>query len=344
MKKYINLLEAGLGMIVRAVLSFSLIFTFLILNNTLLMAQNGMDNGLLTAENNSGIHLSDNSMDYPVAVKLPGYINTSKMEEGPLVSPDGNTIFFSQVYHPFGMKGLLSYEEISYSTYDSRANIWTTPVMIGPPLTSNELNSINFIQVSKDTILFAIEYQKDGIIKEGISMSVREDGEFSFPFPVGIDFNSDLKGTPDLFFRHRGKAIVFSGDRNGSFGGKDLYVALLEPGDSIRVRNLGKAINTDADEITPFLAGDNSTLYFASKGHGGFGGFDIFVTHRLDDTWQHWSEPENLGPAINTDKDESYFNLSKNGNYAYFTRQVSGRNSDIFQVPMPVQQQARLNK
>jgi len=62
--------------------------------------------------------------------------------------------------------------------------------------------------------------------------------------------------------------------------------------------NMGSVINTEFEESSPFLANDMKTLYFASKGHNGYGGYDIYVTERLDESWTNWSAPKNLGHAI----------------------------------------------
>ena len=53
--------------------------------------------------------------------------------------------------------------------------------------------------------------------------------------------------------------------------------------------NMGNVIYTEMEESSPFLAADNKTLYFASKGHNGYGGYDIWVTRRLDDSWTNWT-------------------------------------------------------
>ena len=86
----------------------------------------------------------------------------------------------------------------------------------------------------------------------------------------------------------------------------------------------------------PFLAADGKTLFFSSSGYSGFGGDDLYVTRRLDDTWQSWSEPENLGGIINTEMDESFFVIPENGEYAYYSRQVGEEDFDIFRFGLPI--------
>ncbi|MEQ8533025.1 MAG: OmpA family protein, partial [Imperialibacter sp.] len=67
-----------------------------------------------------------------------------------------------------------------------------------------------------------------------------------------------------------------------------------------------------------------------TKGISGYGGADIFVTTRLDDTWQNWSEPENLGAGINTASDDIYFNMPTSGKHAYFSRGDENEDTDIY--------------
>ena len=66
--------------------------------------------------------------------------------------------------------------------------------------------------------------------------------------------------------------------------------------------NLGSKINTEGDEMSPFIHFDGKTLYFASDGRVGMGGFDLFITRLKNDST--WTEPKNLGYPINTYNDE----------------------------------------
>ncbi|HEY3429088.1 MAG TPA: hypothetical protein VGK39_00340, partial [Cyclobacteriaceae bacterium] len=82
------------------------------------------------------------------------------------------------------------------------------------------------------------------------------------------------------------------------------------------------------------LACDNKTLYFASKGHNGYGGYDIFMTTRLDDSLTNWSVPVNLGPAVNGHMDEEFFSITHCGRYAIFTKQMNVHNEDLYKIPV----------
>lgn len=100
-------------------------------------------------------------------------------------------------------------------------------------------------------------------------------------------------------------------------------------------KNLGKNVNTELSEFSPFLHPDGKTLYFSSNGHPGMGGFDIFRSHlQADGTW---SKPENVGYPINTERDDEYFALNASGSRAYIVsnREDTQGRLDIYQIEMP---------
>ncbi|MDH4058419.1 MAG: OmpA family protein, partial [Cyclobacteriaceae bacterium] len=133
------------------------------------------------------------------------------------------------------------------------------------------------------------------------------------------------------------KTLLMSVEREDSQGGRDLYVS-FQKNDSLwsEPLNLGDVINTAGEETAPFLAGDNVTMYFSSDGFSGFGGSDVYMTKRLDDTWTNWSEPENMGPDINTKLNDLFFNIPSTSEYAYYSREVAVDNADVYRVKLPV--------
>ncbi len=127
-------------------------------------------------------------------------------------------------------------------------------------------------------------------------------------------------------------------EREDSKGERDLYVSFMSPDSSwTEPLNLGNVVNTANDESAPFLAADDKTLYFSSNGFSGYGMSDIYASKRLDDTWTNWSDPENLGPEINSPLEDLFFNIPASSDYAYYSRGVSDSNMDIFRVKLPIQ-------
>ena len=111
---------------------------------------------------------------------------------------------------------------------------------------------------------------------------------------------------------------------------EDLYVSLKQgDGSWGKLINLGSTINTNRFEITPFLSADKKKLYFTSNGHDGYGRGDIFVSTRLDDSWQKWTRPLNLGEPINSKDFEGHFMISEK-NDVYFVSDRASEFNDIF--------------
>ncbi len=134
--------------------------------------------------------------------------------------------------------------------------------------------------------------------------------------------------------------MILAIDDGHSHGQRDLYISFYNKatGKWTPPQNLDFPLNSIGDESSPFLDGDGRTLYFASNGHPGFGGYDIFVSFRLDDTWLHWSKPLNLGRVVNTWGNELNFAISAADRNAYFVSDIQTANcrrqSDIYTVKM----------
>lgn len=146
----------------------------------------------------------------------------------------------------------------------------------------------------------------------------------SKPFPfneVGSSINS-------AHLTFDGSAIYFSSDRKGGFGGFDIYVSYFDNGVWSIPQNLGNTVNTEGDDITPFL--HHNELYFASDDHFGLGGFDILRSKVIEGKW---SKPENLGNGINSPADD-YFPVLNAQDELYITsNRLGGRgNNDIYKT------------
>ena len=132
-----------------------------------------------------------------------------------------------------------------------------------------------------------------------------------------------------------GHTLIFSSNRAGGFGGKDLWISYLKQGKWSVPKNMGPAINTRDDDDAPFLHYDGVTLYFSSLGHPGFGGSDIFMSRMGADA--QWSTPENLGSGLNTPEDEFGLYIDAGGKKGYFASDRKGGlgRLDIYQFDVP---------
>ncbi len=143
-----------------------------------------------------------------------------------------------------------------------------------------------------------------------------------------LPFNSPETNLMHPAISPDGSELYFSSNRSGGEGGSDIYfVRKNTRGVWSTIENLGKIVNTSASEGFPYMdrAG---RLYFCSKGHPGYGGFDIFRTER--DATGNWTKPKNLGKPINSPSDDISFSLFVDGNSGLFTSNREGGDDDIY--------------
>jgi len=143
-------------------------------------------------------------------------------------------------------------------------------------------------------------------------------------------------------FSPDGRYLYFVSNRSGGYGGKDIWRSQITDNGFLEPENLGPNINTEDDEMSPFLHPDNLTFYFASSGHVGMGKYDIFISKRTD-VLKEWSLPTNLGYPINTFNTENSLIVANDGKTAYYTSNQSGFGlEDIFVFNLP--ENVRANK
>lgn len=167
-------------------------------------------------------------------------------------------------------------------------------------------------------------------------ISSRANNTYSTPVALGMVNTVAWESQPNI--SSDGKTILFSSDRKGGEGGRDLYMIQNKKGKWSDVQNLGSTINTIGDEQAPFLHPDGRTLYFMSDGHKGLGGQDLFMSKKGKNG--AWQKPINLGSSINTMGDEGALSIDVFGEYAYFSRgtETNGQLvSYIFRFPLPQQ-------
>jgi tetratricopeptide (TPR) repeat protein len=151
-----------------------------------------------------------------------------------------------------------------------------------------------------------------------IHYSVKEGKAYKKPEKLSEIINSPALET-SASLSSDGNTLFFASDRNGGYGGLDIYmVRKLPTGEWGDPQNLGSDVNTNYNEDFPTLSPDGQTLYFSSDGHTNMGGYDIFVT-----IWEPeknaWSVPKNIGYPINTPDDERVISYTEDGYHAYIS-------------------------
>jgi OOP family OmpA-OmpF porin len=272
--------------------------------------------------------------------KLDANVNSQYSEMNPLLSPDGKTLYFSRANHPDNAGGVKDKEDIWFSELGSDGK-WTLAKNMGPQFNNEYPNFINTVTSSTPDgksvlMLLGNKYLDNGKMLAGVSISDNVNGKWSDPKPVNIQNDYNFNEKANYFLANSRKTLLMSVEREDSKGGRDIYVSFSQSDDKwSEPLNLGELVNTSGEETAPFLASDDKTLYFSSNGFSGYGGADVYVSKRLDDTWTNWSEPQNMGPDINSKTDDLFFNIPSTSEYAYYSRGISAENSDIYRAKLP---------
>lgn len=243
----------------------------------------------------------------------------------PILSADGTRLYFDRKWHPENTAGEADFDEIWYAdkTLDTSPEAgFGKPIHLGAPL--NTRGSDVLCSLSPDGASALVYGQYDtataGVKQPGFSIARLVAGVWQAPEPIEIEryYNRAKK-----YFAHLApdnRTLLLALEREDSRGGLDLYVSFRRDTSLVWTEpmNLGTTINTDKYEGSPCLAADGKTLYFSSEGHGGYGAADVFMAHRLDDSWKNWSTPINLGDGINAGEEDSSINLLLNGAGFYY--------------------------
>ena len=278
------------------------------------------------------INALKNPVDY-IPVRLSENINTENDEYWPSVSLDGNKLVFTRLQKlPIGLKQ----EDFFISERDSSGWGKATPI--------SEINTMDnegaqTLSADGRLLFFTACNRPDGNGSCDIYYSVFNGKTWSSPKNAGSVVNSSgWDAQPTLSSDNR--YLFFSSNRAGGNGKKDIWQAeLLEIQENGNLKwgipkNVGLILNTQGDEISPFIHPNNKSFYFASDFHTGMGGMDLFQSEiKLDGTF---TEPTNMGFPINTSGNEQGLNISSDGKTAYFaSERVPGFGLDIFTFQLP---------
>jgi len=308
------------------------------LNTAAIPGSNQID-AIAIGETSDTIRSIINTIDNPISnfekENLGANVNSTTEDLAPYISPDGKTLYFTRQGHPQNIPPV-DYQDLWYSTSDGNGG-FNPAINIGAPINNNDNSAGACITPDGQRMLVLNTYKADGTMDKGVSISQLEGEKWAMPVALKIKnyYNNNQYG--EYFLTASGKILLMTCERDDTEGSKDIYVSFhMEDGSWSEPKHAGNALNTAESESSPFLAADEKTLYFSTKGHPGYGNNDMFVSYRLDDTWTNWSEPLNLGSSINTDGWDAYFTLPANGEYAYF---VSYKNSmggaDVFRQKLP---------
>jgi outer membrane protein OmpA-like peptidoglycan-associated protein len=254
-------------------------------------------------------------------IKLSNKINTDEYDElVPIISADGKTLYCVRADTPENVGDPKDDQDIWYSTLEENGE-WSTLKNFGKPLNNTGNNFLVSASPDNNSLIVANTYKPDGSKNtSGLSISNKTVDGWEVPKAFVIEDNYNDNNYVAYFLCSDNKTLILSVERKEGAGEKDLYVSFIKDDNTwSKPKNLGLTVNTFEDETNPFVAADNKTLYFSSKGHYGYGSYDVFVSKRLDDTWTNWSKPQNLGSKVNSPSSELGYFLDASGEYAYLS-------------------------
>ncbi len=272
-----------------------------------------------------------------VPENLGASVNTVYNDFAPVIAPDGKTLYFLREGHPQNRNK----EKYSCDVWSATLNNknWMPASHLNTPFNQNISNSLYSISPDGNTII--TNWQDDGpslSLTKGFGMIKKTENGWARAVKLDIPkFEKMCKGRFQYgSLSADGKTFLMSFSESKKSTEDDIYVSFLEKnGTWTEPMNLGNDINTNATECIPFLAPDGYTLYFSSDRPGGQGSNDIYVSKRLDRSWQKWSKPKNLGAHVNSPEYDGYFTLSAVDEYAYFvTRKGTLGKSDIVRMKL----------
>lgn len=267
---------------------------------------------------------------------LGGAVNTEYSEIHPLIAPDGQTLYFVRVSHPSNNFGKDGSNDVWFSDLMSDKR-WAVARKMGNTINKDRYNDLFSITPDGNTALIRGVYNNGRKTEEvGISISKKKGNNWQQPSKLDIPkLDAMCKGQfLTAFLSNSGKVLILAFSEKKNSKEDDIYISILDKsGKWSKPESIGNGINTSASETTPFLAADNSTLYFASDRKGGEGGYDIWMSKRNGKSWYGWSKPINLGKNINSEKDDMYFSIEASGEYGYMSskNKAIGK-SDLFRI------------
>ena len=205
----------------------------------------------------------------------------------------------------FAVENLRSFKDTGYVF---------SPRNMGDSVNSEFSEYYPCVTIAGDNLVFTRRVRG---VDEDFFSSTRKETGWSHASPLEGDINSRRNEGAQTISQD-GELLVFTGcDFPEGFGSCDLYSSVRTKQGWSQPRNMGRRVNSEFWESAPSLAPDKRELYFASSMPGGFGGIDIWVCRMMDNG--QWSDPENLGAAINTSGNESCPFVHADNETLYFT-------------------------
>ena len=257
-----------------------------------------------------------NPVDYDPKV-ITG-ISTEYDEYLPAVSPDQDFILFTRRYLKKGIDIITPSFQEEFIISTSRNNLFDEGIPLPSPFNIEDNEGGGSMSIDNKLLLFTKCFKVSGNYNNcDIFVSTKNKGQWGEiqSFNKKICPTYSWESQPSL--SSDGNMIIFASDRDGGYGGVDLYeIRKNNFGEWSNPINLGPKINSANNEKSPFLHADGKTLFFASDNFPSLGGYDIFFSRK--DSLGNWQNPENIGYPINTSFNEISLFVTTDGKKAIF--------------------------
>lgn len=270
--------------------------------------------------------------------ELSDTVNAFVMQYFPVLTADQQQLIFTR--RTGG--GANDDEDLVISRKNSRGR-WGEPESLSKNINTKLNEGTCTISADGRKLIFTSCIGRQGYGSCDLFQSLRIGDEWTEPKNLGPLVNSaEWESQPSL--SADGRTLYFVSDRRGGAGRRDIWVTTLnENGQWTRARNVGKPVNTQYDEISPFIHANNRVLYFASNGLIGFGGYDIFFSER--DSSASWANPKNLGSPVNNHEDQFSLFITADGKKGYYSheeiKEGGYTSSRIYEMDIPEENQIR---
>ena len=267
------------------------------------------------------------AMEHPVKfhpINLGSAINSDWDEYLASITADDSILIYT-VKRPKDKNTVCAFclnEEDLYCVVKDGTGVWKMREPIGPPVKTGYNEGAQSVSPDGNYLLYTMCDADFGMGSCDLYWSKRIGRKWSRPRNFGAPVNSTAwESQPSM--ASDGKTIYFVSSRPGGFGGKDIWkTTMTSEGAFSAPENLGSMINTPEDDAAPFIHSDGRTLYFASNGRTGMGGYDLYYSVMQADG--SWGEPKNLGYPINTPADEINIFINAAGTIAYMASDKDG--------------------
>jgi OOP family OmpA-OmpF porin len=262
---------------------------------------------------------------------LSDTVNQFAMQYFPVLTADQERLIFTR---RLGFTD--DFDEDLVVSQKDKLGRWTSPQSISKNINSIYNEGTCTISADGRKIIFTSCIGREGFGSCDLFQSFKIGDDWTVPENLGPNINSsEWESQPSL--SADGRTLYFVSDRRGGLGRRDIWVATQNSdGSWSRAKNVGKPVNTVYDELSPFIHVNNRTLFFASNGLTGFGGYDLYSSER--DSLK-WSEPVNVGAPINNHEDQFSLFITadgKKGYYAHEELRVGGNSrSKIIEIAIP---------